>query len=119
MKRFKIGFLAVVAIVAMSFTVVSHEGLVSSVKVDDGVCDQNVDIIAGTVYNQNCTSIGSLDCSVDLTTPKYLGNFTLQSVPTFECAGGSDVFCCAEASDNSTCSPQATKRITKIICRAE
>lgn len=116
MKKNKIGFLAIIALVAMSFTIASHEGAFKSTKIvaNAGSCDQFVDYVAisdgTTTYTKgvdNCTTVKQLVCATGI---------TLNTDPTFTCPNG-DFFCCAKLKADQCSSNPQLQVIDKILCQ--
>jgi hypothetical protein len=97
MKRIQIGFLAIVAIMAMSFTIASHEGAFKSTVVS--VAPQ--DCYTPNITLPSCEPIALLTASTPCATAKALENIGTAvnsvNVPAAieDCEDIDGVFCCA------------------------
>ena len=121
MKRFKIGLLAVIALLVMGFTFISHnEVFKKNMPID--TCDQYVDVVGGSVYpNSVCSGTPqNLNCSTPV--PSFFASAPqLQSASSFTCSGSGNVFCCVEITDATVQCPDDPfnflYKVTKVICR--
>jgi hypothetical protein len=91
MKRFKIGFLALIALIAMSFTLASQSEVLSV---------KNSDNVTTNCYTSTPGAIIVNDCLTSAPTG-------LQDADTF-CENQGSVFCCAEVVDDATSCPSPT-----------
>lgn len=125
MKRFKIGFLALVALLAMSFTIVSREGSTknnaTSLRVAD--CYTKVTVYAGTPLPACMTplavelNINSNSCTeAQAQALKIAGSFAGPVIDAADCPPTGSVFCCAKK-ENVTCSNVTKERIKEIVCK--
>src|SRR5687767_13508820 len=102
MKHFKIGFLSIIALLAMSFTIVSKDGIIKKTKLDTGTCDRNTDKLSGTYYLDN-GQIGNGPCSgataaISCTAVglgKFVASSTTYTATSRDCEGSTNV-CCFE-----------------------
>lgn len=122
MKRFKIGIAAVVAFLAMSFTIANHEGAFKAkTHVYDGTCAVG-DAIDFNYYDGNCTTTdhnlvrdGVLACPTANLVNKIVKSITTtQATSSFTCTGSTN-FCCAELVDDVNCGTPG-KKISAILC---
>lgn len=113
MKRLRIGFLAVIAILAMSFTVADHEGIIKKAQVTCFATDwAAIQIPNGTTYTQDVTACPqfSQTCA-RLITP---------SANDVVCPGG-QTFCCAKIvspNPNPACAAQPAqfRTLVNVFC---
>src|SRR5690348_5375299 len=101
MKRFKIGFLALVAILAMSFTISSKLDLAAKTAYTCTTSD--FDIIKDLTPNPDVTYDNDEDGG-SVTAPPAADCFQLLSSPliAFSCSDTGTKFCCAEKEDACT-----------------
>lgn len=138
MKRFKIGFLALIAVLAMSFTVASHEGAFKTKKV----------LAETDCFLPTINQIRAADCNSTLNpltttttcnaAQAYVGGHIFQltasnAIPSEEveetCPDPQDFFCCAFLEeDDQPCSGQQAfdigagaklYRIASVRCKVE
>jgi hypothetical protein len=119
MKRFKIGFLAIVAILAMSFTIASTNGAFKNTKAAPAAatdCYSSIRV-AGVDYVQ-----GSFTTCPDLD-GQCLQAATSLIDPEVACPGDPEQFCCAQIVAESGCSnitptnlPTGSYKVATIFC---
>jgi hypothetical protein len=117
MKRFKIGFLALIGIIAMSFTVANKVGTTTKKSViltDRYTCSSN-DIRSFSYKNSlgTCVSITNSGSDCNILSPETCV-FDIQTVgaTTTNCDGGTK-FCCADVDEDADCE-QTCSGVTKF-----
>lgn len=123
MKRFKLGLTAVVAILAMSFTVASHSGAFKKIALNSKqvyVCRPGIDALSffdctinlGIQQNEPCVTV------LKQVLP---GHCVFNQVPVTQSipCQGSNLFCCAQLNPPGSCplcQGQPGQSVVKIWC---
>jgi hypothetical protein len=113
MKRIKIGFLALVAIFAMSFTIADHQGILAKIKIGDITCLTTDATHYEQIEVNNVTKTVGEDCFVTTGGDQICAEPLTVNTTQRDC-DGTNTFCCAVliAADPLSCSsPEETFEI--------
>jgi hypothetical protein len=120
MKRFQIGFAAIIAILAISVTVASHAGAFKATKAAPAAIDCFTNI---SYFDASCVAhplvLNQIDCStLPPVNVAVSGTPTLPVDPTVACVPvASEVFCCAKIITNQAPLCGSTTRISQLFCK--
>lgn len=123
MKRFKIGFLAVIAVLAMSFTIVSNEGMFDKTKLAPlavGHCYTDVDLVGSITLDESlsCSEAEAKEgtCLTSQSGLTFVSSAANPEATGQACAGSGPIFCCAKLIiDTRNPSPCPSVTINELV----